>query len=93
MWRTYQEEIDIGNKVFNHVLTKTEAMQQFDLTNSELINCIKRYMKENNIPIIPEVLNAKSIDFPNYYDLSKEELIKEIMKRISRLNEQKKDTQ
>lgn len=57
MWRTYQEEVDIGNKVFNQVITKTEAMEEFGLTNSELTTCIKKYMKENNIPIIPEALN------------------------------------
>lgn len=90
MWRTYQEEVDIGNKVFNHVMTKTEAMEQFDLTNNELTTCIKKYMKENNIPIIPEVLNAKSIEFPNYYDLSKEELIKEIMKKEIEVERAKK---
>lgn len=81
MFYTTLQRIDIGRKVFTHQMTKSEAAKEFMVSEQSIINYVKEYMKANKIPIIPDADNVFDIKTPNYSEMTKDQLIVEIMKK------------
>lgn len=81
MFYSAQERIDIGRKVFTHEISKSEAAKEYMVSENSIIKYVKEYMKANNIPVIPGVDNVVDIKTPNYSEMTKDQLIVEIMKK------------
>lgn len=81
MFYTTLQRIDIGRKVFTHEMTKSEASKEFMVSEQSIVNYVKEYMKANKIPVIPDVDNVLDIKTPNYSEMTKDQLIVEIMKK------------
>lgn len=81
MWYTDEQKIDIGRSVFTHEMTRTEACEKYGISYPTVINYVKFYMAANNIPLVPEVQNGDQKRALNYKEMSKDELINELMKK------------
>lgn len=81
MYYSLKEREDIGKKVFTHQLTKEEAMREYDISITTVINYVKYYMQQHNIPVVPKVNDILDIAMPNYQEMSKDELITELMRK------------
>ena len=81
MYYSLKEREDIGKKVFTHQLTKEEAMKEYDISITTVINYVKYYMQQHNIPVVPKVNDILDIEMPNYQEMSKDELITELMRK------------
>ena len=81
MYYSLKEREDIGKKVFTHQLTKEEAMKEYDRAITTVINYVKYYMQQHNIPVVPKVNDILDIEMPNYQEMSKDELITELMRK------------
>lgn len=82
---SYNEEqrLRIGEKVFTQQLTETAAAKFYDLDKSEVQRCVNLYMRENKIDPVPKVTEPDNNgqENPNYQEMTKDELIKVIMKK------------
>ena len=81
MWYSDEEKEVIGRRVYTHEITKEEACNEYNISVTTVINYVKHYLKVHNIPVIPEVINTKGVEIPNYQDMTKSELITELMKK------------
>ena len=81
MWYTDEQKIDIGRKVFTHEITKTKACEIYGITYPTVVNYVKFYMAAYNIPLVPEVKVEVQIPPKDYKEMSKSELIDELMKK------------
>lgn len=75
------DKVEIGRQVYTHEITKTEAAKKHEVSIRSIVDCVKLYMKQNNLTPIPEASEEITDEKPNYNEMSKEELIKEIMKK------------
>lgn len=81
MYYTPKARIDIGRKVFTHELSKEDAARKYEVSVQSIINYVKDYMKENHIPVVPEATDTIGIQTPNYSEMTKDQLINELMKK------------
>lgn len=81
MYYMPKDRLDIGRKVFTHELTKEAAAREYSVSVQTIINYVKEYMKENHIPVIPEDADTLGIQTPNYSEMTKDQLINELMKK------------
>ena len=82
-----QEKIDIGKQLYEHTLTRREAIQQYNVSDATLGNCLTEYRKSAGIHIVTkkeaslqarkkDILNIEqTLDIDAYMAMSKEELI------------------
>lgn len=76
-----ETKLEIGKLVYTQEITKSAAATQYDIKTSTVIECVRYYLKSENIEAIPSEYKPCEVEKPNYMDMSKEELIKEIMKK------------
>lgn len=81
MWYSDEEKEVIGRRVYTREITKEEACDEYNISITTVINYVKHYLKVHNIPAVPEVINTKGVEIPNYQDMTKSELITELMKK------------
>lgn len=81
MYYMPKERLDIGRKVFTHETSKEEAAREYGVSIQTIINYAKEYMKENHISVIPEKADTFGIQTPNYSEMTKDQLINELMKK------------
>ena len=89
MYYTPKERLEIGRRVFAHALTKEEAAKEYDVTIPCIVNYVKEYMKANNIKPIPETSDSFET-FKDYNEMSKEQLIAELMRKDIEVSRAKK---
>ena len=80
MFYTPKERIDIGRLVFTREITKEDATKEYDVAIQSIVNYVKEYMKANNIKPIPETTDSLEL-MQDYSQMSKEQLIVELMKK------------
>ncbi len=90
-----EEQIAIGERVYNHEITHNEAIFEYGVSSSSIDKYLKAYKQSVGIPIKsqfsgkqPGVIKAKhssNADIDAYMAMSKEELINELI--ISKANE------
>lgn len=91
---TKEERLDIGGRIYNNELTKYEASVRYEIS----VNCARDYMRlyrdTNHLPCkghTKEVGQARLVEhsnvpeFESYESMTKEELIRELVK--ARVNE------
>jgi transposase len=81
MYYSAQERLDIGRKVFNHQISKEEAAREYGVSMQSIINYVKEYMRSANIPAVPKAAEAIGDQAPDYSEMTKDQLIAEIMKK------------
>ena len=89
MYYTPKERIDIGRKVFTHAMTKDEAAKEYGVTETCINNYVKEYMKEQGIPIIPQITNSIEL-VKDYTSMTKDQLIAELMLKDIEIERAKK---
>lgn len=75
---TREEKIDIGRRVCNHELTMSAASKAYRCSLASINNYTRLYRSENGITPIQK--EREAIDVSKYEDMSKEELINQILK-------------
>lgn len=75
------EKLEIGRAVYKQELSKNAACNQYEIKLKTVIECVRAYLKANNIDAIPEEYKLPEDDKVDYQEMTKEELIKEIMKK------------
>jgi len=81
MYYMPSERLDIGRKVFTHEMTKEAAAHEYEVSVTTIVNYVKEYMKKNHIDVIPEDADTLGIQTPNYSEMTKDQLINELMKK------------
>lgn len=81
MYYTTNEKIDIGRRVFKHIITKSEAAKEYEVTESQIVTFVKDYLKSEGIAIIPKIEDALETSTKDYSEMTKEELITEVMRK------------
>ena len=78
MWFT-DKKLDIGRRVYTHEISKEQACKEYDISITTVVNYVKLYLKAHNIPAIPEVMNTKGVEIPNYQEMTKNNKLKNIL--------------
>jgi hypothetical protein len=81
MFHTPNERVSIGRRVFAHEITKEEAAREYSVSIQSIVNYVKEYMKSAGIEAIPEADAPLSGGSPNYSEMTKDQLIAEIMRK------------
>ena len=81
MFYTPSERVSIGRRVFAHEITKEAAAKEYSVSIQSIINYVKEYMKSAGIKVIPEADAPLAGDSPNYSEMTKDQLIAEIMRK------------
>lgn len=81
MYYTDIERVDIGRRVFTHEITKEAAAKEYSVSIQSIVNYVKEYMRKAGIKAIPETGSPLCEDSPNYSEMTKDQLIAEIMKK------------
>ena len=81
MYYSATERINIGKQVFKHTLSKTEAAKEYDVTEVQIIQCVKDYLKSEGIAIIPKIEESLESSTKDYSEMTREELITEVMRK------------
>ena len=81
MFYTPNERVGIGRRVFAHEITKEEAAREYSVSIQSIVNYVKEYMKSAGIKPIPEADAPLSGGSPNYSEMTKDQLIAEIMRK------------
>lgn len=88
---TLEERLDIGRRLYNREITYQEAMEQYNIGLSTAQKFLTDYKKTNSIPIKTAITptfavnNTSSKDIEAYMNMSKEELINELI--LAKANE------
>ena len=89
---TEQQRVDIGGQIYNHELTRMEAMEKYGCKGTFLDRCIKAYKESIGVPTSTTIngkkskhsniakISTKGTDIDAYMAMSKEELIDELIK-------------
>lgn len=75
---TKEEKQDIGRRVCNHELTMSAASKAYGCSIASINNYTRLYRMENGL--IPIQKQRVAIDISKYQDMSKEELIDQILR-------------
>ena len=73
------ERASIGRRVFAREITKEDAAREYSVSIQSIINYVKEYMKSAGIKAIPEADAPLGDGSPNYSEMTKDQLIAEIM--------------
>ena len=87
---TREQRIDIGKKIYNRELFYKDAMHLFNVARPTLVTYVNLYKATINAP---KGLRPSSISLRDYYSLSKEELINELMNKDIEVERLKKGYQ
>lgn len=93
---TKEQRLDIGRRIYDGELSLRQAMKEYGICYSAAQNYLKYYRDENQLPVRPikrsdgkeSVLTLKSCEpraLEDYKEMSKDELIEELIK--SRIRE------
>lgn len=86
-----EERLDIGRQIYTHVLTKQEAMEEYQISHSSAEGYVTQYKKANGIPLanVTTKSNVAKIqanaDLEAYQNMTRDELIRELI--LSKANE------
>ena len=87
-----QQKLDIGRQIYNHELTRQEAMDKYGCKGTLLDQCIRAYKESIGVPTSTTINGYKSkhsnisntptkvTDIDVYMAMSKEELIDELIR-------------
>lgn len=75
---TKEEKLDIGRRICSHELTMAKASKEYSCSLSSINNYVRLYRAENGITPIQD--ERMAIDISKYQDMSKEELIDQILR-------------
>lgn len=89
---TKQEKLDIGRRIYNDEITRYQAAELYNICEDTARNCMRMYRDANNLP--PKNSNHRrcnpicthshtpslSASMEDYQSMSKEELIRELLK-------------
>ena len=85
-----EEQIAIGARLYNHEITHREAIIEYEISSSSIDNYIRAYKRSKGIPINspPSVKQSSpkppkrssDMDIEAYMAMSKEELLKELVR-------------
>lgn len=81
MYYTAEQRVDIGRRVFAHEISKEAAAREYSVSIQSIVNYVKEYMGQAGIKAIPEASSPLSEGSPNYSEMTKDQLIAEIMKK------------
>lgn len=81
MFYTPSERVSIGRRVFAHEITKEEAAREYSVSIQSIVNYVREYMKSAGIKAIPEADAPLAGGSPNYSEMTRDQLIAEIMKK------------
>lgn len=81
MYYLPKQRVDIGRKVFTHEMSREEAAREYEVSGQSIVNYVREYMKESGIKAVPEADDALGIPAPNYSEMSKDQLIVELMRK------------
>ena len=91
MYYSNKERINIGKEVYTQVLSKSAAAKRYEISEQCVINYVKAYLKSENIPYIPEIINSLENNCcAKYKEMSKNDLINELMQKDIELARSKK---
>ena len=86
------QRIDIGKQLYTKELSKSDAMEKYDISLSSAEKYLTEYKRANEIPLHKnkscsnsKVKHVSDIDLEMYQSMSKEELIQQLI--ISKANE------
>lgn len=91
---TMKERIDIGRQVFTQQITRGEAMTKYHIGATSVVKYIRLYKQHAGIPTkikspspttYQPVLTSEQFDIDRYREMSKEELIDELI--LAKANE------
>ena len=95
---TKSERLTIGEQVYKHELTQTEAINKYNLARSSIKRYVKDYMEFNGLAVqkkkekdstpdiqIVQTKKSPTLEMEEYMAMSKEELIKELI--LAKANE------
>ena len=88
---TKEERIDIGRKVYTRELTELEACVQYQVGRTSIQKYVKFYKESKGIPVVTKKSSSSiqpvpsQSDIDSYRQMSKDELINELIK--SKINE------
>ena len=87
---TKEQRLDIGRRIYDGVITKYDAAQQYDISHQTARDYMRLYRNENNLPpkhgrpSTGDTSFQKPVPEPNnleaYEAMSKDELIQELVK-------------
>lgn len=84
---TLEERLNIGREIYTHQLSIAEATIKYNINNYTARDYMRLYRDKNNLPpmndnddLPPKKKKIVSLDYDDLTDLSKEELIDEIIK-------------
>ena len=87
-----EQKLDIGRRIYNHELTRAEAMEKYGCKGTFLDTSIRAYKESIGVPTSTTIngkkskcsniteLSSKEADIDAYMAMSKEELIDELIK-------------
>lgn len=91
---TKEQRLDIGKQIYDGELTRYEAAEKYDINDQTARSYMRMYRDVNHLPpkrasksldFSKPVKTPDTLEFESYEDMSKEELIKELVK--ARINE------
>lgn len=95
MGYTREQRLDIGKQIYNNEISKNDASMKYGISPSTVRDYMRLYRDVNNLPpknkiqadgIVAKVTtHSSTADLSEYESMTKEELIKELVK--SRINE------
>ncbi len=81
MYYAAEQRAGIGRRVFAHEITKEAAAREYSVSIQSIVNYVKGYMRQAGIKPIPEAGSPPSEDSPDYPEMTKDQLIAEIMRK------------
>ena len=85
-----EEQLAIGKRLYNHEISHKEAMIEYDVSDSSLDKYTQAYKKSQGIPLNKSTVSAQPVKLPSksisdididaYMAMSKEELLKELVR-------------
>lgn len=82
MYSTKEERIAIGKDVCQHKMTAEEASRRYGVTTASISNYCREYLKSIGLDPVPSPSDPVVRDgAPDYLAMTKEELIRELMRK------------
>lgn len=78
---SHEKKVDIGRLIYTHLITGSSAMKTYEISKEQAIKYVKFYQESIGEDPIPKVKEETLEEKPNYQEMTKEQLIKELMKK------------
>jgi transposase len=81
-----EERLEIGRQLYAKELTRFQAEEKYSISYNTLTKCLTEYKTANGIPLQEHksksvsVLQEEGVDIERYREMSKDELIDELIK-------------